>query len=153
MNSSSFFPPVFKVKDSSPYHAELYSSKVHSAIETGSVTPDFVSIEVNFRGTLYKKGSILCLKNDESLEFGQLDLVLMKENKDVYFLVMPHSSSYMPEYGIHKIGEAAKDIVCINADQCLFLSTASIQSVCNESNIPEAWCFGPVATQQISVLN
>lgn len=43
----------------------------------------------------------------------------MKENKDVYFLVTPHSSSYMPEYGLYKIGEAARDMVCINAHQCL----------------------------------
>lgn len=107
------------MKDSSPYHADLYSSKVRSAVEAGLVTPDLVSTEANFRGTLYKKGFFVCLKNDESLEFGQLELVLIKENKDVHFLVMPHSSSYMPEYGLHKIGEAAKDMVCINADQCL----------------------------------
>lgn len=33
MNSSSFFPPALQVKDSSPYHAELYSSKVRNAVE------------------------------------------------------------------------------------------------------------------------
>ncbi|KAA0721602.1 hypothetical protein E1301_Tti023215 [Triplophysa tibetana] len=115
MNSNSFFPPVLEVKYSSPYHAEL----VCSAVEKGMVKPDFVSTEGNFRGTLYKKGFFLCLNNDESMKFGQIELVVMKENKDVYFLVTPHSSSYMPEYGLYKIGEAARDMVCINADQCL----------------------------------
>lgn len=91
LNSSSFFPPALQVKDSSPYHAELYSSKVRNAVEVSMVTPDFVSTEVHFQGTLYRKGSFLLLKNDESLEFGQLDLILMKDNKDVYFLVTPHS--------------------------------------------------------------
>ncbi|KAI2643064.1 hypothetical protein H4Q32_029533 [Labeo rohita] len=99
----SYFKRFLQVKDSSPYHADLYSSKVRSAVEAGLVTPDLVSTEANFRGTLYKKGFFVCLKNDESLEFGQLELVLIKENKDVHFLVMPHSSSYMPEYGLHKI--------------------------------------------------
>ena len=67
----------------------------------------------------YRKGSFLCLKNSESVEFGQLELILMKENKDVYFLVTPHSSSCMPEYGLYKVGESARDMLCINADQCL----------------------------------
>lgn len=51
MNSSSFFPPALQVKDSSPYHAELYSSKVCKAVEKSLVTPDSVSTEGN---SLYK---------------------------------------------------------------------------------------------------
>lgn len=119
MNSSFFFPPALQVKNSSPYHAELYSSKIGKAVEESLVTPDFISTEVRFHGTLYRKGYFLCLKNDESVEFGQLELILIKENKNVYFLVTPHSSSYMPEYGLHKLGESAKEMLCINADQCL----------------------------------
>lgn len=78
MNSSSFFPPVLQVKDSSPYHVELYSNKVHSAVEVGLVISDFFSKIVNFWGTLYKKGLFMCLNNEKSLEFGQLNQVLMK---------------------------------------------------------------------------
>lgn len=33
---------------------------------------------------------------------------------------MPHSSSYMPEYGLHKIGEAARDMVCFIFTNHLF---------------------------------
>lgn len=120
MNCSSFFPPALQVKHSS-YHAELYSSKVRNAVEASLVTFDFVSTEVSFQGTTYRKGFFLCLKNDEYVEFGQLELILMKENKDVYFLVTPHSSSYMPEYGLHKVGEAAKNMLCINVEKCLDL--------------------------------
>ena len=72
-----------------------------------------------FGGTLYINGFFLCLKNSQSVKFGQLELQLMKENKDVYFLVTPHSSSCMPEYGLYKVGESARDMLCINADQCL----------------------------------
>lgn len=86
------------------------------------VTPDFISTKVRYQGTLYRKGSFLCLKNDvmnESVEFGQLELILMKENKNLYFIVTSHSSSYMPVYVLHKVGESARDMLCINADQCL----------------------------------
>lgn len=84
MISSSFFPPALQVKDSSRYHAELYSSKVCNAVKASLVTPDFVSTEVRFQGTLHRKGFFLCLKNDESVEFGRLELILMKENKRVF---------------------------------------------------------------------
>lgn len=119
MNSSSFFCPALQVKDSSPYHVELYTSKVRNAVEDSLVTPDFVSTEVHFQGTLCRKGSFLFLKNDKSVEFGQLELILMKDNKDVYFLVTPHSSYYMPEHGLHKVGESSGVMLCINAVQCL----------------------------------
>ncbi|XP_065103923.1 uncharacterized protein [Paramisgurnus dabryanus] len=49
MNSSSFFPQALQVKDSTPYHAELYSSKVRNAVEASLVTPDLVSTEVTLK--------------------------------------------------------------------------------------------------------
>lgn len=118
MNSCSFFPPPLEVKDSSPYHAELYSGKIRNAVEGSLVTPDLISTRVRYQGTLYKKGIFLCLKNDESVEFGQLELILM-ENKKVYFVMTPHSSSYLLEYGLHKVGEPAREMLCISADRCL----------------------------------
>jgi len=50
--------------------------------------PDSVSTEVSLKGTLYKKGSFLCLKreSDESIKFGQIGLVLI-DDKKVCFLV------------------------------------------------------------------
>lgn len=51
--------------------------------------PDSVSTEVNFKGTLYKNGSFLCLKREsEPIKFGQIELVLIKDEKEVCFLVL-----------------------------------------------------------------
>lgn len=63
--------------------------------------PDSVSTEVNFKGTLYKNGSFLCLKRES--EFGQIELVLIKDEKEVCFLVTPHTSVYLSEYGLYKV--------------------------------------------------
>lgn len=80
----SFFAPVLSLKNSAPYHAHLYSDAVQRAVDVHMFTiPDSVSTEVNFKGTLYKKGSFLCLKHesDESMKFGQIELVLIKDEK------------------------------------------------------------------------
>ena len=77
---------------------------MRNAVEVHMFTePESVSTEVVFKGTLYKKGSFLCLKreSDESIEFGQIEIVLVKNDKEVCFLVTPHTSLYLSEYGLH----------------------------------------------------
>lgn len=122
-NSSSFFAAHLQVKNLSPYHMELYSEKVCNAVE-------LVSTEVQWKGTLYRKGSFLCMKNDNSVEFGQIELILMKGNKYVYFLVTPHCSSYLAEYGLYHVGEAVKQMFCINAEHCLDFYPLAAYSLC-----------------------
>lgn len=131
LNSSSFFAPVLKSKDSSPYHAHLYSDAVRNAVEAHMLTePDSVSTEVRFKGTLYKKGSFLCLKHDdESVEFGQIELVLIKDNKHLCFLVTAHTSLYLSEYGLYEVKQAAGDMRCINVEQCLDFYPLSLYSL------------------------
>ena len=54
----------------------------------------------------------------------------MKENKYVYFLVTPHSSSYLAEYGLYNIGQEARQMGCINAEQCLDFYPLAAYSLC-----------------------
>lgn len=96
LSSNSFFPSVLRATNTTPYHA--HSDAVRNAVVAHIVTePDSVSSEVNFKGTLYKKGSFLCLKRecDESIKFGQIELVLIKQVNEVCFLVTPHNSVYL----------------------------------------------------------
>lgn len=121
LSSNSFFAPVLKSKNITPYHAHLYSDAVRNAVEAHMFTePDCVSTEVDFKGTLYKKGSFLCLKreSDESIMFGQIELVLTNDKK-VCFLVTLHTSVYLSEYGLYEVKQAAEDMHCINAEHCL----------------------------------
>lgn len=60
--SKFFFALVLKSKNSTPYHFHLYSDAVRSAVEGHiSTQPAYVSTEAEFKGTLYKKASFLCL--------------------------------------------------------------------------------------------
>lgn len=86
------------VKNSTPFHAELYSEAVRSSVgHTLVKEPNVLSTtEVQWKGTKYKKGLFLCLNQDEALEFGQIELMLVKQDQHVYFIVTPHDVSYMP---------------------------------------------------------
>lgn len=54
-----------------------------------------------------------------SSEFGQIELLLIKENKRVYFLATRHSSSYSPEFGQCEVQSAIEGMMCLNAELCL----------------------------------
>lgn len=85
--------------------------------------PDSVSVstEVNFKGTLYKKGSFLCLRreSDDSIKFGEIELILDKHAKEVCFLVTPHTSLYLSDYGLYEVKRTGGDMHCVNAEHLL----------------------------------
>lgn len=72
LNSSSVFAPTLQVKQSTPFHAELYSDAVRSAVEAS--LPDQcaleASTEIQWKGTLYRKGFFLCRGPGMPTEFG-----------------------------------------------------------------------------------
>lgn len=64
---NTFFAPLLVVKNSTPFHAELYSEAVHSAVGHILVKePNVLSTtEVQWKGTKFKKGRFLCLNQGE----------------------------------------------------------------------------------------
>lgn len=121
LHSGSFFPPSMVVKNSTPFHAELYNNAVRTAVGTTlDKEPNIVaSTEIQWKGTLYKKGFFLCLSPRESNEFGQIELILVKEERHVYFIVTPHDVSYLPEFGLYEVKEAKQSMKCVNAELTL----------------------------------
>ncbi|KAL0185508.1 hypothetical protein M9458_021205, partial [Cirrhinus mrigala] len=104
LHSGSFFAPLLEVKNSTPFHLELYSNAVRTAVGTIlNKEPNIVaSTELKWKGTLYKKG--------EAIEFSQIELMLVKEEKHVDFIVTPHDVSYLPEFGLYEVKEARQSM-------------------------------------------
>lgn len=145
LSSNSFFAPVLRARNSTPYHAYLYSDAVRNAVQAHMVTePDSVSHEVNFKGTLYKKGSFLCLKreSDGSNKFGQIELLLIEQEKQVCFLVTPYTSVYLAEYGLYEVKQADEDMHCINAEHCMDFYPLPLYSLsrCNVISLRHSTC-------------
>lgn len=120
LNSSSVFAPTLQVKQSTPFHADLYSDAVRSAVDAS--LPDqhalLASTEILWKGTLYRKSLFICIGPCMPAEFAQIELMLIMDKK-VYFLVTPHGSSYLQELGLYEIHTACPDMRCIDGEQLL----------------------------------
>lgn len=46
-----------------------------------------ISLEIIYKGTLYKKGQFLLTRSDDLVEFGELTLILIKDETVVHFLM------------------------------------------------------------------
>lgn len=108
------------MKQSTPFHADLYSDAVCSAVEAS--LPDqcalVASTEILWKGTLYRKSIFLCTSPCMPTEFAQIELVLIMD-KNVYFLVTPHGSLYLQQLGLYEIHIASGDMKCLNGELLL----------------------------------
>ena len=75
LSSNFFFAPVLKTKNVTPDHAHLYSDAVRNAVEAH----------------VYRTGFCVNKESDESIKFGQIELVFIVNDKKVCFLVTPHT--------------------------------------------------------------
>ncbi|KAA0713559.1 hypothetical protein E1301_Tti019996 [Triplophysa tibetana] len=84
------------------------------------------STEMKWKGTLYIKAFFLCLSQRGSKEFGQIELILVKEEKHVYFIVTPHNVSYLPEFGLYEVkgAEQSMNIMDGGSDLASFVKSA-----------------------------
>ncbi|KAA0723998.1 hypothetical protein E1301_Tti023112 [Triplophysa tibetana] len=124
--SSAFFDVTEDEVDESEFTDSLTkcnaNDAVCKAVETSLLNePDFVSTRVEYKGTLYRKGNLICLKCEEEysiLQFGQIELIFVKDD-EMTFLVTPRPSVYLHDYGLYEILAKTKEFICVNAEECL----------------------------------
>lgn len=66
------------------------------------------------KGTSYKKGDFLVLNNDESMEFGELVIILIQDNASVYFVMDMHKSDHLPKYHLYSVTKQSTGMQCVN---------------------------------------
>ena len=115
-----------------PFHAELYSEAVCSAVEETLVKETNVESanEVQWKGTQYKKGLFLCLNQSEALEFGQIELMLVMPDQHVYFIATPHDVSYMPAFALYEVKQARQSMKCWKPDKKLDYYPLPVYKLC-----------------------
>jgi len=96
---------LLQIKNGCAFIPNLYSDTLNLAVsEFGfSENDTIVSTEILYKGTPYKKGDFLVLNNDESMEFGELVIILVKDNATVYFLMDTHKSDHLPKYHLYSV--------------------------------------------------
>lgn len=77
---------LLQVKNSCTFVPNLYSDAIkHAVSDFGfSENDTYVSTEIQYKNTSYKKGDFLVSKNDESMEFGEHVVILIQNNAAVY---------------------------------------------------------------------
>lgn len=72
-----------------------------------------VSTDIQYKGTIYKKGNFLVSKNDESMEFGELLIILIKNDTEVYFVTAVHNADYHSEYHLYSVKKDCAMLLCL----------------------------------------
>lgn len=62
-----------------------------------------VSTDIQYKGTSYKKGHFLVSESDESMEFGELLIILIQNDAAVYFVMDVHIADYHSEYHLYSL--------------------------------------------------
>lgn len=104
---------LLQIKNGCAFIPNLYSDTLNHAVsEFGfSENDTIVSTEIQYKGTSYKKGNFLVLNNDESMEFGELVIILVKDNATVYFLMYTHKSDHLPKYHLYSVTQQSTGMV------------------------------------------
>jgi len=107
---------LLQVKDSCNFYSSLYSDSIkHAVREFGfSENNTSVSTDIQYKGTSYKKGLFLVSKNDESMEFGELLIILIQNDSAVYFVMDIHKTDYHSEYHLYSVTKQNARLQCVN---------------------------------------
>ena len=105
---------LLQVKNGCAFIPNLYSDTLnHVVSEFGfSENNTVVSTEIQYKGTAYKKGDFLVL--NESMEFGELVIILIKDNATVYFLMDTHKSDHLPKYHLYAVTQQSTGMQCVD---------------------------------------
>lgn len=105
LSAGSVSPPALQIKDGSPFYSELYSEQVKGTILHFGFTERNTTIHVNvqYNGIIYKKGQFVVTKNDDTAEFGEIILILVKDEFALYFLTRVHDVEFLSHYHMYTV--------------------------------------------------
>lgn len=107
---------LLQVKDSSVFYPSLYSDTIKHAVRelAFSESNTTVTTDIQYKGTAYKKGQFLVYRNNEYMEFGELLLILIKNDTSVYVLMNIHKGIFLSEYHLYSVTKDSLGLQCIN---------------------------------------
>lgn len=107
---------LLQVKDSCTFYPSLYSEAIKHAVRQFGFSENntTVSTDIQYKGTSYKKGHFLVSRNDESMEFGELVIILIQNDEAVYFVMDVHEAIYHSEYHLYSVTKQSPRLQCLN---------------------------------------
>lgn len=107
---------TLQVKESSVFYCELYSEPIKDAVRLFGFTDTNTraSEEIEYKGTLYKRGQFLVTRNVDSMEFGELLLIFLKHDTIIHFLMRVFIAEFLPDYHMYSVHKQSDTIQCVN---------------------------------------
>lgn len=98
-------PPALQIKDVSPFYSQIYSEQVKETVLHLGFTERNTKIlfDVQYNGLTYRKGQFLVTKNDESVEFGELLLIFIKDDSALHFLMRVYDVEFLSYYHMYSV--------------------------------------------------
>lgn len=114
LSAGSVSPPNLQIKDISPLYSELYSEQVKSTILHFGLTErnTKVPVDVQYNGITYRKGQFVVTKNDDSVEFGEIILILLKDGFALHFLMRVYDGEFLSQYHMYAIKKDTERLEC-----------------------------------------
>lgn len=111
---------VFQVKDGCPFYSGLYSKAIQDAVRQFGFTETNtkVTVEILYKGTSYKKGQFLITGNVDSVQFGELVLILIK-NDTVHFLMSVYTAEFLSDYHLYSVRKDNEKMQCLNVSDLI----------------------------------
>lgn len=106
---------ALQVKGGTPFYPALYSKVIQDAVRPFGFTEKNtkVTVEMVYKGKTYKKGHFLVTGNTDSLEFGEVVLILIKDDT-AHLLVSVHIPEFLPKYHLYSVRKDTEKMLCLN---------------------------------------
>lgn len=102
---------ALQVKGGTAFYPALYSKAIQDAVRPFGFTEKNtkVTVEMVYKGKTYKKGHFLVTGNTDLLEFGEVVLILIKDDT-AHFLVSVHITEFLP----NSVRKDTEKMLCLN---------------------------------------
>ncbi len=138
LNAGSPFLENVMAERGTEFHVDDYNDDIRGSVACLNFQPGntVASNEVTVKGTLYKKNMHVVLQNnDEGIVFGKIQLILVYDNSNVYFVTKKCQSFCLIDQGVHCLTTQDKGYLCINQDSLLDYYPLPEYSLCGLSVI------------------
>lgn len=71
-----------------------------------------IPVDVQHNGILYRKGQFVVTKNDDLVEFGEIILILVKDDATLYFLMRMYEGEFLSDYHMYSVKKDTGRLEC-----------------------------------------
>lgn len=138
LNAGSPFPENVVAERGIEFHVNDYNDDIRGSVACLNFQPGntVARNEVTVKRTLYKKNMHVVLqKNDEGIVFGNIQLITVHDNCNVYFVTKKSQSFCLLDQGVHCLTPQDQGYLCINQDSLLDYYPLPEYSLCGLSVI------------------